>query len=782
MRIKTQLIVSMVILGAIFLIISASVISTNQQIDKINRQEDLANNIVVGAYELSHLSNDYLLHQETRQLMQWRSRFSSFSDDIAQLKPDTGEQQTLVDNIRTDQQRLNDVFNEVASTIESQNDTRSKSADSEFIQVSWSRIGVQNQGIIFDASRLSHQFHTESDTLQQNNTLLTFALLGILLIVLLFYFVFISTRILRSLSNLQDGTKIIGSGNLDYTLDESSRDEIGDLSRAFNRMTVNLKTVTASKADLDKEIVERKRAEEQLTMSIERFKIVAHATNDIVWDWDLETNNLWWNDAICTVYGYQRDDIEKTIESWYTRVHPEDRERIVTGIHAVIDGGGQNWTDEYRFRKADSSYAYVFDRGYIIHDTSGKAVRMVGAILDITERKRAEEGLARLAAIVEYSDEAIIGKTLDGIITSWNAGAERMYGFSAQEIVGRNISLVVPPDHPDDTRVILERIRNGEPVIRYETLRRKKDGGLINVILTASPIKDAQNRLIGSSTIAHDITRRKWAEKEIRAKTRDLEAAYERITVSEEELRQNYEELSKSQQALHETQEELVRKEKLAVLGKLSAGVGHDLRNPLGAIKNAAYFLNLALENPDAEVKETIDIINNEVARCEDIISSLLDFARQKVPVQRTVSLNSVLKKALSRYPIPKNVTLVNNSAENIRDIQADPDKIMQVFGNLITNACQAIPDNGTLTISSKNIEPDTVAVTFTDTGTGITEENMKKIFEPLFTTKVKGIGLGLVVSKMIIELHGGRIDVQSVPGKGTAFTVILPVSGKGDA
>jgi PAS domain S-box-containing protein len=264
MRIKTQLIMSMVVLGIVFVIISASVISTNQQIDRMNRQEDLANNIVRGSYELSHLSNDYLLNQENRQLTQWKSKFSSFSDNLAQLNPSTPEQQTLVDNIRTNQRRLNDVFSQVVSTIESPNDTQSKSADSEFIQVSWSRIGVQNQGIIFDASRLAQISRNESDKLQHNNTLLTYASLAILLLVLLFNFAFTSRRILRSLSNLQEGTQIIGSGNLDYAIDENSKDEIGDLSHAFNQMSLNLKGVTASKADLEKEIDERKRAEEAL--------------------------------------------------------------------------------------------------------------------------------------------------------------------------------------------------------------------------------------------------------------------------------------------------------------------------------------------------------------------------------------------------------------------------------------------------------------------------------------------------------------------------------------
>ncbi len=146
-------------------------------------------------------------------------------------------------------------------------------------------------------------------------------------------------------------------------------------------------------------------------------------------------------------------------------------------------------------------------------DSSGTFAGAVHIMRDITERKRAEEEGARLSAIVEYSDEAIIGKTLDGIITSWNAGAERMYGYSAQEMIGKSVSLLVPPDHPDDTVTILERVKNGEPLIHYETLRRKNDGGLINVTLTASPIRDTQNHLIGISIIGHDITERKRAEE-----------------------------------------------------------------------------------------------------------------------------------------------------------------------------------------------------------------------------------------------------------------------------
>jgi PAS domain S-box-containing protein len=643
MRIKTQLIVSMVILGAIFLIITASVISTNQQIERMNRQEELANNIVRDTYELSYLSNDYLLYQENRQLVQWRSKFSSFSEELTQLKPATPEQQALVDNIRTNQGRINDVFNQVVTTIESSNDTVAKSADSEFIQVSWSRIAVQNQGVIFDASQFSHVIHIESEQLQQNNTVLTFALLLILLSVLLFNFAFTSRRILRSLSNLQEGTQIIGSGNLDYAIDESSRDEIGELSHAFNQMTSNLKGVTASKADLEKEITERKRAEEALTESIGRFNNVARATNDVVWDWDLTTDLLWWNEAIYTVFGYQHGDIELTIESWYTRIFPEDRDPVTASIHAVIDSGGQSWSGEYRFRKSDSTYAYVLDRGFVIHDSAGKPIRMVGAMLDVTERKRVEKELKN------YSEK------LEAMV------AER---------------------------------------------------------------------------------------------TREL----------------------------REAQEQLVKKEKLAVLGKLSGGVGHELRNPLGAIKNVAYFLTMALENPDTEVSEMIEILNREVARSEDIISSLLDFARPKAPVLEKVEINQVITEALQRIPVPRNVTLVSTMSSTLPEIRADSNQLLQVFGNLVTNAYQAMPEGGTLTISSDENQPGFIAVSVADTGMGISGENMKKLFEPLFTTKAKGIGLGLVVIKAIIEAHRGRIDVQSEGGRGAVFTVILPTNGTEDS
>jgi signal transduction histidine kinase len=228
---------------------------------------------------------------------------------------------------------------------------------------------------------------------------------------------------------------------------------------------------------------------------------------------------------------------------------------------------------------------------------------------------------------------------------------------------------------------------------------------------------------------------------------------------------------------LREAQEALIRQEKLAVLGQLAGGVGHELRNPLGAIKNAAYFLNMVLEEPDPEVKETLEILEKEVATSERTISGLLDFARPKPPTRRRTDIEEVVQEALSRVTVPENVEVVSQLDGRLPIILADSDQLGQVFGNIILNAVQAMPEGGQLIIKSQVPSPEWVAVSFMDTGVGIPEENLGRLFEPLFTTKAKGIGLGMAVTKTLVEGHGGKIEVESEVGVGTTFTVRLPIS-----
>ncbi|MGD2089131.1 MAG: ATP-binding protein [Candidatus Aminicenantes bacterium] len=223
-------------------------------------------------------------------------------------------------------------------------------------------------------------------------------------------------------------------------------------------------------------------------------------------------------------------------------------------------------------------------------------------------------------------------------------------------------------------------------------------------------------------------------------------------------------------------QEQLLRQEKLAVLGQLAGGVGHELRNPLGVIKNAAYFLNIALESPDPEVKETLELLEKEVLNAERIISSLLDFARAKPPLRRKADIHQILREALSRVNVPENITVEYPLKESLPQVLADPGQLDQVFKNIILNAVQAMPEGGGLSFKIDVQEPDWISITITDTGMGIPGENIKKIFEPLFTGKAKGIGLGMAITKTFVEGHGGSIDVKSDPGKGSTFTIKLPI------
>ena len=218
-----------------------------------------------------------------------------------------------------------------------------------------------------------------------------------------------------------------------------------------------------------------------------------------------------------------------------------------------------------------------------------------------------------------------------------------------------------------------------------------------------------------------------------------------------------------------------MRNEKLAVLGQLAGSVGHELRNPLAVINNALYYLKLIGADSSEKVKEYLGIIETETHTAEKIITDLLDFARIKSVDVEPVSVSKLVARVLERYPAPKAVNVRLEIPENLPKLYVDPRQMEQVLGNLVINACQAMSAGGELTITARQ-EQEMIAIAVKDTGVGISPENMKKLFEPLFTTKAKGIGLGLAVSQKLAEANGGRIEVESEAGVGSTFTVYLPV------
>ena len=272
----------------------------------------------------------------------------------------------------------------------------------------------------------------------------------------------------------------------------------------------------------------------------------------------------------------------------------------------------------------------------------------------------------------------------------------------------------------------------------------------------------------------------KKSEEELRESNEELRATDEELRATNEELQKANEELQAANEKLKETQEQLIRSEKLAAIGKLAGGVGHELRNPLGAIKNAAYYIkgkvtNSELAKREPRIIEFLEIMDDEINSSNKIISDLLNFSRVVKPAVSPAKIRKVMEDALSRLPVPENVQVINKVDANLPEVEIDTDQIRQVFVNIATNAIQAMPEGGKLTIDARKGDKF-LEVAISDTGDGISQDVIGKIFDPLFTTRAKGIGLGLAVCKSIIERHEGTIEVESKVGEGATFTVKLPL------
>jgi signal transduction histidine kinase len=245
---------------------------------------------------------------------------------------------------------------------------------------------------------------------------------------------------------------------------------------------------------------------------------------------------------------------------------------------------------------------------------------------------------------------------------------------------------------------------------------------------------------------------------------------------AEKSLRQQNEELKEKTRQLLAAQDELVRNEKLAVLGQIAGSVGHELRNPLGVISNAVFFLQTVLADAGDNVKEYLDIIKSEIAGSERIVSDLLDSVRTKLPHPEIVGLRELLEKTLGKCAVPSTVTVKLDIPDTLSSLRVDSQQIHQVFRNLISNGMEAMPEGGTLeTQASEDAQAKTINIRVKDSGIGMTPEQFGKLFQPLFTTKARGIGLGLVVVKNLTQANGGSVGVESAPGKGSVFTVTLP-------
>ncbi len=340
-----------------------------------------------------------------------------------------------------------------------------------------------------------------------------------------------------------------------------------------------------------------------------------------------------------------------------------------------------------------------------------------------------------LAAIIDSSEDAIISKDLDGIITSWNKAAQRMYGYTADEAVGQSILLLIPDELRPEESEILRKLRAGQRVEHFETTRVTKAGQRIEVSLTISPVKDGSGRVIGSSKIARDITARKRMERS------------------------------------------LVQSEKLAAAGRMAATVAHEINNPLEAVLNLIYLARGACAR-DSETHDYLETAEKELERVSHIARQTLGFYRDNgLPTE--IFVDDLLKNVLAVYRsklTSRNIAVVHH-LEARRPLTASRGELLQVFSNIAANAIDALEPGGRLEIDTREVEDagmPSVQIVIRDQGCGIGAEHLSRIFEPFFTTKEQhGTGIGLWVAKQLVEKRGGRIQISSSDEAGHSGTEV---------
>jgi PAS domain S-box-containing protein len=466
------------------------------------------------------------------------------------------------------------------------------------------------------------------------------------------------------------------------------------------------------------------------------FRVLAEAIPQIVWATTRDGTPQYFNQRWFEYTGAPAN----AEEPWAVRVHPDHLDQTLAAWKQSLSSGAPLVT-ETKLRDSAGNYRWHLGRALPLRNERGEIARWLGTFTDIDDQKRAEEAMSRLAAIVESSEDAIYSKDLDGQIKSWNRGAEKMYGYSAGEMIGHNVSRLTPPDRLHENVDILELLRRGESIEHIETIRLRKDGSAVDVSMAVSPVRNAAGAIVGASTIARDVTERKRATEALR------------------------------------------KTEKLAATGRLAGTMAHEINNPLEAVTHLLYLIDKS-SSLDQAARNYTQIAMAEVDRIGHIAKQALGFYREaSSPVN--VKISELVSNVVELYNAGAQNKGVQLEAqlENDASVKAFPGEMRQVFSNLIVNAVDAVPRGGTVKVRVKHGRDWAsrrmgIRVLVSDNGPGIPPDVRPHIFEPFFTTKgERGTGIGLWVSEGVVEKQGGRIRLKSSTGRmhGTTFSVFLP-------
>ena len=531
-------------------------------------------------------------------------------------------------------------------------------------------------------------------------------------------------------------------------------------------------------------ITEQRAIREALQASEERFRIAAECSSDVIYEWDMQTNRT-------QVFGGSRRrhagalPLEAgDVQEWMRMVHPEDRAAVRAAGRRHL-ATGEPYRVECRMVLAGDAVRYVTNEGSVIRDVTGKPVKWIGVIRDITDQKIAELANAELAAIVASTDAAVVSKDRVGTILTWNAGAERIFGYSAAEIVGRNVAVLIPEECRAEEAAISQRFWQGEWIHHRETVRLTKSGEPINVLVDLSPIRNREGVVIGAATVATNITQVKQLERR------------------------------------------LAQAQKLESIGQLAAGIAHEINTPIQYVGDNGKFLEdgfrdlMCFVSAYRGVAEKLKAAGSAewaeaAAQVPDDVD--LDYLEQEIPkaigqllegVDQVARIVRAMKEFSHPGPVEKVPVNINRAIEStvlvsknewkyVADVTTDYDRDMppvpcmagefnQVMLNVLVNAAHAISDvkaqtgrRGAIHVTTRRVG-QWAEIRVKDTGGGIPEEIHSRVFDPFFTTKKVGMGTGqglAIAHSVIAKKHHGTIEFESETGVGTTFVIRLPLEG----
>ncbi len=513
------------------------------------------------------------------------------------------------------------------------------------------------------------------------------------------------------------------------------------------------------------DVTERRRAEEALREVRARLDATLSAAEIGTWTWDIRKDSVVADRNLAHMFSVTAEVAAgASIQSYLAAVHAEDRPALEAAIAEALKSEGGTLELDYRVVRPEGTVRWVTARGRTQRDDEGQPVHLPGVIVDITERKAAEEARSMLAALVGSSDDAILSKTPEGVITTWNHGAERMFGYRADEIIGQSVLRLIPSPLADEEAGILAKLKRGERIAHYETVRVRKDGSLFDVSLTVSPIKDSNGRIIGASKIARDITQRKRDEK-------SLQEAY---SAAQQEIASR----ERAEAALRENDR---RKDEFL------ATLAHEMRNPLAPIRQAA-LVSKAVTATESQKRWAHEVIDRQVRNMALLLDDLLDISRvtrgtlelRKQPTELAAVVDAAVETARPIVDARHHRLSIRLPPEPIV-FRADPLRLAQVLSNLLTNAAKYTDPQGDIELRA-TVTAGELLISVTDNGIGITSDALDRVFTMFSQVKSAqdrsegGLGIGLALAKGLVELHEGRITVHSAgAGRGSRFTVHLP-------